>query len=404
MSSVPVEQCGAFVYRAQTAQGEAIRGTIEALNADEARFRLASLNLRVFEIQPATDSAKPQRLKGEDFASFNQQLAQLTSAGMPLERGLRLIAQDMRRGRLSRAVHAVANELERGTPLSDAFALHSRSFPALYGKVLEAGVKAGNLPGILLNLGRHMDLMQQLRRSLWRAAAYPMMALAATMLLLVFIGYMIVTPFQQIFGDFDTELPTVTKLVFMFTAVVPYIVGIIVGLISLVLLTWTSARASGREQAFLDAYVMPLPLIGAVLRSNLTARWCDAVGMAVEGGMDLPQAMELAAESTASPALTRDTRKLIESHNNGKPMETSGKMEVLTPTVHAAIDLGRQRGDLGNMLSNLTGVYTGRSEHALGVAIAALSPLFLVVVASLLAFIVAGLFMPLVKLIQNVSK
>src|SRR5689334_16900644 len=99
MSAIP----NTFAYRAQSIDGQPLTGTIDAASPDQARERLESLRLRVLELAPAeTAAAAPTRpLKGEDFLTFNQQLAHLTSAGMPLEHGLRLIAQDMRSGRVA---------------------------------------------------------------------------------------------------------------------------------------------------------------------------------------------------------------------------------------------------------------------------------------------------------------
>src|SRR2546423_9386127 len=90
-----------FAYRAQRLDGQPLSGTIDAASADQARERLESLRLRVLELGPATAvTAAPgvRALRGDDFITFNQQLAHLTAAGLPMVQGLRLIAQDLRGG------------------------------------------------------------------------------------------------------------------------------------------------------------------------------------------------------------------------------------------------------------------------------------------------------------------
>ena len=118
-------------------------------------------------------------LRGIDFITFNQQLAHLTSAGMPIERGLRLIAQDMRRGRVSSTIRQIADELDRGVPLAMAFQNHASRFPPAYGRLLEAGIRTNNLSAMLLNLGRHMETVARLRAAMWRAISYPLMVFIA---------------------------------------------------------------------------------------------------------------------------------------------------------------------------------------------------------------------------------
>src|ERR1043165_6288520 len=144
---------GNFAYQAQTVEGQPISGTIEATDFEHATRLLQALRLRVLSLEPEPVAPRPKPLRGEDFSIFNQQLAQLTAAGLPVEHGLRLIAQDMRSGRLAETIRQVAEELERGTPMGEAFEKYHTHFPPLYGKLVEAGVRSNNLPAMLLNLG-----------------------------------------------------------------------------------------------------------------------------------------------------------------------------------------------------------------------------------------------------------
>src|SRR2546425_278061 len=94
----------AFAYRAQTSAGEPLSGTIDATNVDDANRRLAGLQLRVLELDPVTAAPRTKPLRGEDFLAFNTQLAHLTTAGLPVEQGLRLIAEDMRSRHMAQTV------------------------------------------------------------------------------------------------------------------------------------------------------------------------------------------------------------------------------------------------------------------------------------------------------------
>src|SRR5947209_4937845 len=88
-----------FAYSAQSLEGQPFTGTIDAADAEDAARRLTALKLRVLELTPVRRPPRARSLTPDEFFAFNQQLAQLTSAGLPVEFGLRLIAQDMSRGR-----------------------------------------------------------------------------------------------------------------------------------------------------------------------------------------------------------------------------------------------------------------------------------------------------------------
>src|SRR4051812_18058487 len=118
-----------FTYAATTAAGEKLSGTVDAADADAARRQLEALALRIETIgeTPSTSRARP--LRGQEFLAFNQQLAQLTRAGLPIEQGLRLIAEDLGSGRMAEATRQIAEDLERGQPLAEAFERRRTTFP-----------------------------------------------------------------------------------------------------------------------------------------------------------------------------------------------------------------------------------------------------------------------------------
>src|SRR3954469_20785989 len=201
-----------FAYRAQSEDGQPLSGTIDAPDAEEARRRLESLRLRVLELAPAAAAPSGSPLRGDDFVTFNQQLAHLTAAGLPMEQGLRLIAHDLRRGKVAATVRQIADDLERGESLGDAFQRHAARFPPAYGRLIDAGVRTNNLSGMLLSLGQHLQTVARLRASLWRALTSPLMVFLALCFVITFIAIYVLPKFEEVFKDFGTRLPMITEL------------------------------------------------------------------------------------------------------------------------------------------------------------------------------------------------
>lgn len=391
-----------FAYQAQTTQGRTLSGVIEAATADEARESLQDMNLRVIEIELTEGARSAAPLKGGEFMAFNQQLAQLTSAGLPVEVGLRLIARDMRSGRLSESVRRVAAELESGVSLPDAFEKHRQLFPPLYGRLIDAGVRSNQLSAVLFNLGRHMELMQRLRGTLWRAASYPIIILLGMVLVLGFIGQFIVPQFEEIFEDFDAAMPFMTMVVMSLAKwMMPIAIGVASAIV-LGMMLWAVLSAAGKTQAILDYVVMPIPLIGAVLRRNLVARWCDALKLGVQSGLDLPASLELAGDAVASPLMKRDGQALIQTLEAGRPLDQHPPLIVAPETVPAAIHLASHQHDLPSLLDNLSQMYQQQAELRLSTLQSTLAPILLIVLAALIGSVISALFLPLVALMQSV--
>lgn len=393
-----------FAYEAQTERGDALSGTIDAPDAARAATLLESLRLRVLRIDRVNVAARAAPLRGDDFTSFNQQLAHLTAAGLPVEHGLRLIAQDMRSGRLAETIRTVAAELERGTPMGEAFDRHREKFPPLYGRLVEAGVRSGNLSGMLLNLGRHLEMVNRLRGMMWRATAYPLIVLVVLLIVLLFISGWIIPQFEKLFADFGVRLPQVTQVLLGTSGWLPPLLIGILAAIALVMLLWPLLRLSGRDQVVVEAVVLPTPLVGPVLRRNMIARWCDALRLGVDAGLDLPRAIGLANEAIGSRALRRDGQALITTLEQGRPLdESSLRLRIIPATVSATIELGRGKEQLSESLAALAELYQQQAEVRLNLIPAILTPLMLIFTAVIIGLVVLGLFAPLISLIQAVS-
>ncbi|MCL2645531.1 MAG: type II secretion system F family protein [Phycisphaerales bacterium] len=401
----PSSRLSQFAYEAQSPQGLTLRGTLEAESLAAATSQLQSLWLRVLSIQHVPEQAAPRRLGVDDFVLFNQQLAHLTQAGLPVERGLRLIAADLRSGKLAAAANAVAADLERGLSLQEAFHQHANQFPDLYARLVDAGVKTGNLPGMLFAMGRHLELVKRVRFALWRVLTYPVMALVALAAVMLFVSMTVLPQLRDIYREFggdDARLPLVTEWILAFGRYYPMILlvlGCMVVVIAAVLLL---LRSSGRWGYFSDYVLLPMPVIGPVLKASLLARWCDGLRIGVASGLDLPQAIALTSDAMASPKLQQDARRLTTVIATGQKFDQF-RSHLLPATVPAAIELSGQSGDLASTLAIITQMYEQQAEQRLKMIPVILTPVMMVVVVCGIGLTITALFMPLVKIITSLT-
>jgi type II secretory pathway component PulF len=394
----PISNTQTFDYDAQAEDGSRFNGSLEAADAERAMNRLRSMRLRVTDLRLREALAQSSRpVRGSDFIAFNEQIAHLAAAGLPLEAGLRLIADELRHGRLANAVNALASDLEAGTPVAEAFEKRRGSFPPLYGRLVGAGVRSGNLSAILLSLGKHLELVQQLRAVLWRALSYPLFVLATAIGLLLFLAAFIFPKYAAIFQDFHLRLPGITLFMISVARVVPYIVGALVAIALILWITWLILSRTGRGMVLVEALVLPIPLIGPLLRAEMVARWCDAVRLGVNAGMDLPQSIELAADATGSRKLAADGRTLVAMLGAGQSL-TALRPRTLPATVPTTIQLASGNNNLAEALGTLSDLYQRQAEMTLATLPTVLSPILVLIIALFIGFVVVSLMVPFVHL------
>lgn len=394
-----------YEYRGSTAIGQYVTGTIDAADLDTATQMLRSMQVNVVEIGSAGGAPATRKLTGVDFLAFNEQLAAMTRAGLPVERGLRLIAHEMRDKRMAQTIRDVADEAERGTPLGEAFNKHRGKFPPLYGKLIDAGVHANNLPAMLLSLGRHMSLVRRLRAALWNALAYPAVVLLATFFVAVFIGTTIFPGYEKLISDFnfDIELPILTRVIMKIGAHATAIAVVSCAVLVLLPLIWYALRKSRLDGYVTDGIGLQLPLLGHVLRHGMIARWCDAVRLGVIGGFDLPEAIRVADEAIGSPALAHDGKRLVSAITSGMNLGDARGTLVIGESVAAPLDIAIRTNNLAQTLEMLSDLHERQAEGRIAVIITVLPAILLAVMSVVIGTIIFATFMPMMELLRMLT-
>jgi type II secretory pathway component PulF len=396
----------AFSYQAQTVNGNTISGTVDSPTAAAAAAQLQALQLRITRLDPITKPPRATPLGAEDFLAFNQQLAHLTAGGLPVERGLRLIAGEMTHAGQKAAVLGVAKELEKGKPLGAAFAAHRNQFPPLYGRLIDAGVKANDLPAVLLNLGRHLTLVGRLRASLWRTATYPLSVATALLAVMAFIWLRVMPELEPLAEEFHNHVPGQVSTMDIFIPLArdfsySMMAVLAISLATVLICALVTKSTSGR--AAVEPLLLRVPLIGPILRLNLLARWCDALHLAITAGLDLPAAIALSSDAVDSPRLNHDGKLLIDSLSAGRTLDDVAQTQMLPPVIPAGLQMGCEQSDLPNATAMLSRMYQEQAEVRLAVLPAILSPLLLFLTAICVGVAVFSALLPLVVAIQYLA-
>jgi type IV pilus assembly protein PilC len=307
----------------------------------------------------------------------------------------------MRRGKVAGTIRQIADELERGEPLGQAFEKRAGQFPPAYGRLIQAGVQTNNLSAMLLNLSEHQQTLGRLRSALWRAVAYPITVFIALCVVVTFLGGWVLPQFEDVFKMFGTRLPWITQFLIDSCSAMVVLAMVAAGLVIGMLITWQILKASGRDYALRDAVILRLPLVGPVLRRSAIARWCDAVRLGILGGMDLPAAMRTGADAIGSARLRGDVEKLAGALEAGRPIDSQQRLSLIPGTVTASIELSSRQGGLPQTLATLSQMYQQQAQAKVGVIPVVLTPLLLVLLTLIIGFIILAMFMPFTYLLRS---
>lgn len=382
-----------------------MKGTIEAGSRDEADELLKQMQLVVNSLDKATLQKPKTAIGRNEFMLFNQQLASITKAGIPLEKGLRELANDVGSKSMHRLVDAIADELEAGVSIEDAFEKRQKRFPPLYGRILKAGVETGRLNEMLTSLNRHLEMATQTRRIIFEAISYPAVILTLATVILTGLFLFVIPQFGPILSEMTgSQLPALTRLFLNLAEnVVPFwiIAGSFFAAI-IVLFTMISRSAAGRR--FKESLFLNVPVVGRVYRSSVLCRMAEAMAIMVASGSDMPASLRLSSGATGSETLILESEILAGHLERGDNILEAGQSCKLIPRLFLySVQLGTQRNELQDNLYSLGQMYAEQARCGQSRLQAVLLPAMIIGVGCFIAMTILAMFLPMISVITSLS-
>jgi type IV pilus assembly protein PilC len=382
-----------------------MKGTIEATTNEEAKELLNQMQLDVNSVEKARTKKPKTAIGRSEFVLFNQQLASITKAGIPLERGLRELAGDIQSRSMRKLVDAIADELEAGVSIEQAFEKRQKHFPPLYGRILKAGVETGRLSEMLTSLNRHLDMANQTRRIIFEAMTYPVVILVLASIILTGVFLFIIPQFESVLEEISGgQLPALTRLFLnMSQNVIPFwtVVGLMIVAI-VVLYMVLSASAVGRR--FKESLLLKIPVIGRVYHSSVLSRMAEGMAIMVAAGSDMPVSLRLSSGVTGSGMLMLENDVLAGQIEQGANILEAGQFCQMIPRLFLySIQLGTQRNELQDNLYSLGQMYAEQARCGQARLQAVLLPVMLIGVGCFIATTILAMFLPMIGIITNLT-
>ncbi len=395
-----------FEYTAITPLDRMMKGTVEAGSREQAHELLAQMQLTINSI----DKAKPQKPKSSigrnEFLLFNQQLASITKAGIPLEKGLRELSRDIASKPMRNLVTDIADDLEAGVAVEDAFTKREKYFPPLYGRILKAGIETGRLSEMLTNLNRHFEVAGMTRRIIFEAISYPAIIVTLTLIIATGIFLFIIPQFTGIYENMleGMPLPFVTQLILDISANIGFIwvgIGVFIGIIAALYVAISSFPAGRR---FKESIILRMPIIGKLHHSSILGKFSEAMSMMVAANCDMPTALRLSATTTGSEKILLESEILAGQIEKGANILEAGQSCAVIPKLFLySVQLGAQRNELQDNLFSLSQMYSGQVRCWQGRLQAFFLPTMLILLGGFVGTIIAAVFLPIIQVIAGLS-
>jgi type IV pilus assembly protein PilC len=401
-----------FRARLASASGEIIEGVYVADTESRLRHELEEKGLYILSLQPrhaigGLALRMPQRraIPTRDFLVFNQELATLLKAGMPLVQSLDLLKRRVASPLFKTVLNDVHEKVRSGTALSDAFAAQNDLFPRVYTASLFAGERSGNLDAVLRRYVEYTKIIATVKRKTVSALVYPAVLISLALVLVTIIVLKVVPAFSDFYSTFGANLPLVTRIIvrvsdFIRGQFVFLVIGIAAAAAAIV--AWV--RRPG-QQARLDHAILNLPLLGAVAKKFATSQMARTLATLLGGGLPLVNALDIAARSIGNQFMAAQLDIVGSRVREGESFAAALDARGVFPDVAVKMaEVGESTGALQEMLNTVADFYDEDISTTMERFVTLVEPTLLVIMGIVIAGLLLALYMPLFQLSSVLSQ
>ena len=381
-----------FQYEAlDTKTGKTEKGELPANSQAEALARLQEMGLAPTKCEEAKASPKKGKGKAKKKAGkkgkkgamqieinigaavnektltiFTRQLAQLTSAGLPLLSGLTVLSRQEKNQTLKRVLGELAEVIEGGGTFSEGLAQHPKVFNKLFVSMVKAGELGGVLEVVLDRLAQFMEKAMRIKGKVKAAMFYPIAVLIVAIVIMAILLIFVIPKFKDVFGDLTGEdgLPEFTQFVLDISDTVKdNAFGTFTAMFAF-MLTLSLCGKTKHGRFVLDKLALFFPIIGPVVEKVSIARFARTLGTLINSGVPILQALNIVKDTSGNTVVAQAVQDVHDSVKEGEtivaPLEAS---RVFPPMVISMVDVGEKTGDMPQMLEKIADTYYHISQQ-----------------------------------------
>jgi type IV pilus assembly protein PilC len=337
-------------------------------------------------------------------ALFANKLAALVDAGVPIVRGLTLMAQQQKMPLFKRALQAITEEVSQGEGIGTAMRRWPKVFDKLTIAMIEAGETGGVLDETLKRLATLLEGNAKLQNQIKGAMGYPIAVLSLAVIIFLAMTIFLIPTFEGIFDSLGADLPAFTQAMVDLSELLrsPFSFFLVLAIIGgVVLFSRFYATPVGKRRV--DGIILKLPLFGDLLRKTATAQFCRTFSSLTRAGVPILMSLEIVHEIAGNAIISDAILNSRLDIQEGIPLSLAlQRKDVFPELAMSMLSIGEETGQMDAMLSKVADFYEDEVEAAVKIMTAMLEPAMIVICGGIVASILVAMYLPMFSVFEKI--
>ena len=400
----------AFNYIGRNANGEQVKGSMEAANSNSVAEQLARQRIIPTQITEAASIGGTgdinqldigellgfEVIRLDDLIVFCRQMYALVRSGVPILRAIHGMAESSSAPKLRQALTEIATQLEGGYALSSALNRHPRLFSPLFVSLIHVGENTGKLDDAFAKLATYFEREQETRKRIKTALRYPSFVIIALATAMVILNIWVIPTFADMFSKLGAELPWATRALItssnFFLDYWPVMLLTVIG-------GYFGTRyylKTPKGRFTWDRLKTRLPIVGSIIERSILARFSHSFAIVLKAGVPMTSGLTLVSEAVDNTFMQQKIVAMRTAIESGESLLRSAVASTLfTPLVLQMIAVGEETGRVDELLEEVGDYYEREVDYELSTLTARIEPILIAIVAGMVLILALGIFTPM---------
>jgi type IV pilus assembly protein PilC len=396
-----------FNYKAIDGNNVQREGTVEAPSIDAA---ISAVQKRGYTLVSIDELGKSgglgdllniefnflSNVSNKDIVILSRQIATLFQAQVSPLRIFRLLSAEVENPQLKLAMNQIVEDLQGGSSISRALAVHDHIFSSFYVNLVKAGEESGSLEKSFDYLADYLDRQYEVVSKAKNALVYPAFVITIFIAVMVMMLTLVIPNIAKILTDSGQELPIYTKLVIGLSNFLVNNAGVLLVLLAAGGFAGWKFLQTDVGKRMKDEFIISVPYLGDLQQKLLLTRICDNMSTMLASGISIVQALEVTADVVDNLVYREIIETALAEVKGGRSFADAISEYPEIPGVLAQMaKVGEETGSLGSILSTLANFYRREVNNAVDTLIGLIEPAMIVLLGLGVGVLLASVLMPI---------
>lgn len=340
------------------------------------------------------------RVKLTDKLFFAQNLTLMIKSGVPLARGLSILAKQTENKKFKKIITDIGHRVEKGQLLSKSLEMHPQIFSAIFINMVKAGEESGRLDEILKELTLQMRKEHELLSKVKGALIYPIVVVAAMVSIVSGMMIFVIPKLTAMFTEAGVELPLPTKILIIASNFLSRQLILVLIVLAAAVILFLKFKKTTAGKQILHKFILRSPILGTIaLKINL-ARFARNLASLLKTDIPIVVSFEITATLLSNVyyknALKIGAQKIVKGETIGASLADYNKL--FPPVISQMILIGEETGKLDEVLADLANFYEEDLDNIFKNLPSIIEPILLICLGVIVGGIAIAIMMPIYSL------